>query len=88
MKEVTAKEGVEFHDQTLSQSNAQLKADQPLYYSHSTISGEVNKVFASEEEVLSGGQPFDCNPLIFYRIKKASINIDKLPLIDLPKFYN
>jgi hypothetical protein len=39
----------------LSSSGKSLSSDQPLYYAHSTISGEVKKIFAKEQEVLSGG---------------------------------
>ena len=55
MKEVTAKADQETHEQNLSLTGKPLKGDQPLYYAHSTISGETKQVFATEEEVLSGG---------------------------------
>lgn len=52
------------------------------------IDGEEKKVYATEAEALSGGQPWDLNPTIYYRVKKPIKELEKLPSIDLTKLFN
>ena len=58
-----------------------------MYYSFSLISEEEQRAYATEEEVLQGGQVFDTNPLIYYRVKRPATNLEKLPLIDPSKYF-
>ena len=58
-----------------------------MYYSFAEISGRDQIIYATEQEVLQGGQSWDMNPLVFYRIKKPLTNTSQLKKIDLGKFY-
>lgn len=51
------------------------------------INDAEKKVYATEEEAFSGGQPWDLNPIIFYRVKKPLKDMAKLPMIDLTKHF-
>ena len=62
-------------------------ANSPLYYSFSTINEGEQKIFATEAEAKSGDQVWDLNPLIFFRIKKPTNSLDKLPQIDLTRHF-
>ena len=64
-----------------------LPSTKPLYYANAKISGRDVKIYASEEEVLQSGQPFDMNPLIFYRISKTAKHLDKLPMMNLTDYF-
>ena len=75
------------HVQTSTLSGSEIQAGEPLYYSISKISDEVQKIYLSESEVFKQGISYDINPLIYYRIKRPAKNLDELPEIDLSKFY-
>ena len=66
---------------------ARIQANTPLYYSYTTISEKDRRIFATHAEVDTGSQPWDLDPLIFFRIKKPTKSIDKLPKIDLSKYF-
>ena len=34
-----------------------------------------------------GGQPFDMNPLIFFRVTKPAKHLEKLPMLNLSEYY-
>ena len=46
-----------------------------------------DEIFATEEEVFEGGQPWDMNPVIFYRVKSPVTDLSSLPTIDLLKHF-
>ena len=45
-------------------------------------------IYATEEEVLDGGQQWDMNPVIFYRLKRPIANIESLPPININANYS
>ena len=75
------------HPQATTNEEEKVAADKPLYYSVCTINEKTEKVFATEAETLEGGQQWDLNPLVFYRLKKPVASVEQLPLIDLDKLF-
>ena len=51
-----------------------ISSDSPLYYSLSPVElsaeNAQHRVCATEDEIIEGGQAWDLNPLIFYRVSK------------------
>ena len=64
-------------------------ADQPYkYYSRCEIS-DIDKVFeATEQQIEEGGQPWDMNPMIFYRVRRDVPDKTALPKLELNKCFN
>ena len=83
-KEGLAKYQEEFK---LTSTGEQIDAKEPLYYSYSTISEKEQRVYASEAEAIKGGQLYDTDPLIYYRVKSPAESLTKLPLIDLKQYF-
>lgn len=75
------------HEVKTSSTDSDMPASSPLYYSYSMINDSEKKVYATEEEALSGGQSWDLNPIIYYRVKKPLKEMAKLPMIDLSKHF-
>ena len=55
-----------------------IRKEDPLYFSFCQISGNQQKVAATELEFREGGQLWDLNPLIFYRIQKPLKDLNTL----------
>jgi len=51
------------------------------------IDGKEHKYVASETEAFEGGQEWDLNPVIYYRLKKPIQAIESLPVIDIDKLF-
>lgn len=75
------------HSSKLTNGDAALAADKPLYYAVSLIDGVTSKVYATEEEAFKGGQDWDLNPVVYYRVKKPVEGLGVLPAIDIAKLY-
>ena len=76
------------HQSKSTNKDESIPSTSPLYYSFSKISGADLKIYATETEAFSGDQPWDMNPVIFYRVKKPAKALEKLPLIDLSKHFD
>ena len=60
-----------------------MSRDQPIYLSKSIINGQEQQVWASKAEAFEGGQQWDMNPVIFYRIKSPAQGTENLPVFEL-----
>ena len=68
----------------MTSDETQIAADAPLYYSV----GEGGKVYASESEALAGGQNWDMDPIVYYRLARPCQAIEKLPVLDFDKLFD
>ena len=58
------------------------KTNKPQYYTRSAIAGEVVEVYATEDEAFAGGQDWDLDPVVYYRVKWPIKNLEMLPAFD------
>ena len=68
----------------MTSNGTQIAAGAPLYYSVA----EGGKIYASESEALAGGQDWDMDPIVYYRLARPCQAIDKLPALDLDKLFD
>ena len=71
------------HESQTTNTGSNIPADRPLYYAFS----EEHKVIATDCEAFDGDQPWDLNPVVYYRLKKPVQKIDKLPMILLKDLF-
>ena len=64
-----------------------IAADKPLYYGFCLIGGVERKIYATEEEALKGGQDWDLEPIVYYRVKKPVSNIQQLPALNIDELF-
>jgi len=75
------------HTQKTTLRDESVEAAAPLYYAFHKINGEERQVFATEQQALAGGQPWDLDPVVYYRVRKPVQNIEALPLIELSRLF-
>lgn len=80
-------EAAESHSQKRTNDGELESARSPLYYSCSDVDGIEQRVYASESEALQGGQSWDLNPVVYYRLNKPVKSTDCLPKFELDQLF-
>ena len=80
--------GAAEHTSKTTNSNVVIDSASPLYYSFTSMGGfNEKKVYATEKEALAGGQDWDVNPVVYYRVKKPVTSLENLPVLNMDTLY-